>query len=128
MQVRPESGRHVRVLIVEADRRLIEDLRDMFTRNELECEVALDLATARGILAERRMDLALVDASLPDVNGVEVIREFKENYPCMNLVLFNGVSKKTEQRRMRRLGADSYLSKTSDLKAVLRASLRNLQR
>jgi len=120
--------RGIRLLIVEHDRHTIEELRDLFAAEGLECEVALNLLTARRILRERRMDVCVVDASAEDFSQKDVILELKPKYPEMKLVIFNGVKDKTQQRQMRKLGADSYLSEGSDLAAVVRAVDRGLQR
>jgi len=116
-----------RVLIIVSDRRQIEELRKHFSALGVECEVALDLETARVVLDERRMDLVIVDVSLPDIKSEPVIKELKDQDCDMKLVLFNGVKEKSEQRRLRRMGADSYLSEASDLNAVVRAAERNLE-
>ncbi len=110
-----------RLLLVEEDRHNIDELRDAFTERGCECEVALDLETARNILQERMMDLAVINADLPGFDSEAIIQEFKAASPAMALVIYNGTGDKTKQRKFRRMGADSYLSKASDLKAVIRA-------
>jgi len=117
-----------RLLLVEQDRHNIDELRDAFAQQGYECEVALDLETARNILQERMMDLAVVNADLPEFDSEAIIEEFKGDRPEMLLVVYNGVRDRTEQRRFRRMGADSYLSEASDLKAVVRAVVNVLQK
>ncbi len=115
-----------RLLLVEEDRHSIDELRDLFTEHGYECEVALDLGTARSILGVRMMDLAAVNAALPGVNDEEVIREFHERDRAMSLVIYNGTSDKARQRKLRSMGAGSYLSKAGDLKAVAKAVIAAL--
>jgi DNA-binding NtrC family response regulator len=115
-----------RLLIVDTNRRNFDELRDVFTRRGHECEVALDGATARSILAERTMDMVIINVEAAGGDAEEFVVELKEADPDMALVLFNGTSGKTEQRRLRRLGASSCLSKASDLRAVVRAVDRAL--
>jgi len=110
-----------RLLLVEEDRHNIDELRDVFTEHGYECEVALDLTTARNILTERMMDLAVVNATIPGINDEEIIREFRERDRSMSLVIYNGTKDKTRQRKLRSMGAASYLSTTNDLKAVAKA-------
>ncbi len=117
---RPTVARQ-RLVLLENDRHNIDELRDFFLEKGYECEVALDLETARTILDERRMDLAAVNLELADVTDEQIIEEFKERDPEMALVLYSGLKDKTRQRRLRRAGADSYLSKASDIGAVARA-------
>jgi len=115
-----------RLLLVEEDRHSIDELRDLFTERGYECEGALDLATARSILNDRMMDLTAVNAALPGVNDEEIIREFHERDRTMSLVVYNGTSDKARQRKLRSMGADSYLSKAGDLKAVAKAVITAL--
>lgn len=110
-----------RLLLVEDERHTIDELRDAFAEGGYECEVALDFATARHILQERIMDLAVVNSTLVDMPDDHLIRELKSSNPAMSLVIYNGMANKARQRTLRRMGADSYLSKASDVHTVLRA-------
>jgi len=110
-----------RLLLVEDQRHSIDDLRDAFNAEGYECEVALDFATARYILGERLMDLAVVNANLADSPDDGLIAEMKASNPAMLLVIYNGKATKARQRTLRRLGADSYLSKASDAQTIIRA-------
>ncbi len=127
MVVSPQRGGSCRLLFVEDNPHVIDGLRDSFEWPEFECEVALDLRTARDILRERRMDAVVVDAtvdSMPRGGVAALIKQFKAADPSMKVVIFNGVRRKAVQRHMRRLGAEGYLSKRSDLKAVERSVRR----
>jgi len=119
--------RRCRLLIVEEDRHNIDQLRDVFTEKGYECEVALDLETARRILRERFMDISAVNLATAGLKDEELIGEFKASDPGMVLVLYNGTTKKTRQRRLRRMGADSYLSRNSDIGAVIRSIERVME-
>lgn len=117
-----------RLVLLEEDRHNIDELRDFFLQKGYECEVALDMETARSILDERRMDLAVVNLELAGAQDEQIIEEFKARDPEMALVLYNGRKDKARQRRLRRAGADSYLSTASDIGAVARAVERVLSR
>ena len=116
-----------RLLLLEGNRHSIDELRDVFTAGGYECEVALDLATARNVLNDRVMDVAVINASLPGINDEEVIREFRGRNSEMSLVVYSGMKDRARQRRLRALGADSYLSTASDLKAVEKAVKKVLE-
>ncbi|MHC5034364.1 MAG: response regulator [Planctomycetota bacterium] len=121
MSTRREEVARFRLLLLEEHRHSIDELRDVFTQAGCECEVALDLATARNILQERMMDLVVVNAALSEVDDEALIRELKAHDPDMSVIIYGATADRTEQRRLRRLGAASYLSEASDLKAVARA-------
>jgi len=42
----------------------------------------------------------------------------------MKVVIFNGITGKASQRRLRRMGADGYLSKRSGIEALERSARR----
>lgn len=115
-----------RLLLVEADRHNIDELRDVFSDRGYECEVALELTTARNILTERMMDVTVINAAISGVNDEEIIREFRGRDCSMSLVIYNGTKDKARQRKLRSMGANSYLSTTSDLKAVAKAVINVL--
>ena len=116
-----------RLLLVEEDRHSIDALRAVFSEWGLECEVTLELGTARNILEHRMMDLVVVNVSLSSVKDETLIKELHAGNPDMLVVIYNGTSNRARQRRLRRLGADSYLSKTSDLNSVVRAVQKLLE-
>ena len=92
-----------RLLLVEDQRHNIDELRDAFAEEGYECEVALDFATARYILHERMMDLAVVNSDLADMPDDRLIREMKSCNSAMFLVIYNGRATKARQRKLRRL-------------------------
>ncbi|NLW51321.1 MAG: response regulator [Candidatus Brocadiaceae bacterium] len=110
-----------RLLLVENERHRIDELRDAFADDGYECEVALDFATARYIVGERLMDLAVVNSTLVEMPDERLVGELKAANPEMALVIYHGKATKARQRKLRRLGADSYLSKASDTISIIRA-------
>ncbi len=113
-----------RLLIVENDRHSFDELRAAFAEEGLECEVALDLETALSILDERHMDLAVVNAQLAEGDDEGLIESLHGKCPGLRLVLYEGTAERARRRRLRRMGADSYLTTASDLGAVVRAATR----
>jgi len=116
-----------RLLVVEHDAHVIDELREHFGGREFECEVAINVGTARRILAERRMDAIVLDAtveSMPRGGVPRLLKDLRAAYPEMRIIVFNGVARKATQRRMRRLGAEGYLSRNSNTKALARSVRR----
>lgn len=117
-----------RLLLIEDNPHIIDEMRRHFSGRMFECEVALNVETARNVLSERQMDVVVMDQNMECVREVipDILFEFKELDDNMKIIVFNGVADKSLQRKMRRMGADGYLSTKSDLEAVVRSTHRVL--
>lgn len=120
---RPGRGR---ILILESDRRSFDELREALLQRGYECEVALDVETARAIVQERRMAAAVLNVEVAGIEEEQLIEEFRQKWPGMRLIFYNGSADRPRRRRLRRAGADSYLSAGGELAAVVRAAQRVL--
>ena len=87
---------------------------------------AASLAEARRLLSERMVDVALVDLTLPDGSGLEIVREIQECSPA-EIVVITGNASVDSAIEALRLGALDYLVKPVDI-GRLRAVLANVAR
>jgi DNA-binding response OmpR family regulator len=91
------------------------------------------LATGRQLLARARQaapELCIVDLGLPDMDGMQVVRELQDGSPCAVLIL-TGRNDVTDRVLGLELGADDYIVKPfepRELVARVRSILRRYQR
>ncbi|WP_374482197.1 response regulator transcription factor [Zoogloea sp.] len=89
--------------------------------------------TGRALLARARRvqpELAILDLGLPDMDGLQVLRELQEQHPCAALIL-TGRDGLTDRVLGLELGADDYLVKPfepRELVARVRSILRRYQK
>ncbi|TAL56346.1 two-component system response regulator KdpE [Pandoraea sp.] len=112
---------------------VIEDEKQIrrFLRASLEAEgmQVHEAGTGRQGLVEaatRKPDLAIVDLGLPDIDGLEVIRELRA-WSAVPIIVLSARSEEREKVAALDAGADDYLSKpfgVSELLARIRAQLR----
>ena len=102
------------ILLVEdnpGDARLIRELfRDLQGRS-FEILTAESFRQAHERLKEHRVDLALVDLSLPDSHGLDTFRKLAESYPSLPQVLLTGLNDQETAIQAVREGAQDYLLK-----------------
>ncbi|MBK6921122.1 MAG: HDOD domain-containing protein [Deltaproteobacteria bacterium] len=80
------------VLFVDDDHGVREGLRRALRRyrERFECHFAASAAQARTLLETQSFDLALIDLSLPDVDGVSLLAYLRDNHPVVVRAAFSG--------------------------------------
>lgn len=86
----PPHGRRPRVLLVEDDRALGRMLTWTFEEHGARPLLARTCAAARTIAASAGFDLALVDADLPDGDGVMLAEALRADHPAALVAICSG--------------------------------------
>ncbi|MGW9068989.1 response regulator [Streptomyces yangpuensis] len=115
-----------RVLVVEDDPQLVRALKINLQARKFEVEEAGDGGSALRIAAARKPDVIVLDLGLPDMDGVDVIKNVRGWSRVPILVLS---ARHTSEDKIRALdaGADDYVTKPfsmDELLARLRAAAR----
>ncbi len=75
----------------------------------------LEAETGREALASRSpFDVAMLDISLPDINGLDVLKRLKRDTPHLPVLMFSMYREDQYAVRALKAGASGYLSKTAD--------------
>ncbi len=85
---------------------------------------ASSVAEARARLAERAIDVALVDIDLPDGSGVAVIQTLQTVNPQGRALVLTGSASHQELARAVEAGASGLLRKTAPLEEIVAATRR----
>ncbi|BAD42078.1 response regulator [Symbiobacterium thermophilum] len=119
----------IRVLIVDDHELLREGLKSLLSREE-DMEVVGEAAGGREAVAlcrSLRPDVVVLDARLPDVDGVEVCRQLQEEMPEVAVLMLTTFSDSDLVLGAVRAGARGYVVKDvlgMDLKRSIRAVAR----
>jgi DNA-binding NtrC family response regulator len=111
------SERGKTILIVDDD----EGMRDTLTAALKRDYRVLRAATGESALQlmEREdVDLMLLDVRLPGINGFEVLRIAKENYPYVEVIVISAIKELDAAIEAMRHGAYHYISKDFDLEGM----------
>lgn len=74
---------------------------------------------AAAFAASHKIDLALLDIELPDVNGLEVARRIRGLHPDAVLIMLSANDNRELLEQARKLGANAYIVKPFNLRQVL---------
>lgn len=118
-----------RVLVVDDDRFLLENVERLLRSEGFEVTKARDAAEAVRKLEGLTPDVAILDVTLPDTDGVSLCRRLRQNWH-FPIIMLTAHSESDEKIAGLDAGADDYLTKPFDpgeLLARLRAQLRRAQ-
>lgn len=77
-------------------------------------------------LSEHDPDLAVVDLSLPDADGLELIKDAAARYPDLKILVLSMHAERTYAERAIRAGARGYVMKSEEPAALVQAVRRVL--
>ena len=121
----------MRILIVEDDAALGTFLERGLRLEGHEAQVTGDGYAAVRMATERTHDLIVLDLSLPQKDGIQVLEEFRQKAVDASILVLTGRNAVEDRVRCLDLGADDFLMKPfsfSELTARCRALMRRRER
>jgi DNA-binding NarL/FixJ family response regulator len=106
---------NVRLALVDDHAIIREGLRSLLGQNSF-IEIVGEAATGRECLArieEWRPDVVIMDISMPDINGIEVTRILKNQWPQIKVIIFSMHSTSEYIYRAFQAGTCGYVLKES---------------
>lgn len=116
-----------KILIVEDDENLRGIIADLLSQEHHMVEETADGSDARDKLTCFSYDLVILDWQLPQISGLEILREFRSTGALTPVLMLTGKKTISEKEQGLDSGADDYLTKPfhiKELAARVRALLR----
>ncbi len=107
----PAPIRKPRVLIIDDEEALLRTMSALLTRAGFEVQTSADALEGLAAAKEPDVDVALVDINLPNVSGMEVLRELKTRKHPLEVIIMTGAATIPSALEAVRLGAYDYLTK-----------------
>jgi DNA-binding NarL/FixJ family response regulator len=85
------------------------------------CGEASGVAEARQIVASTRPDVAIIDLTLNDGTGIELIKDLRAKYPAIKLLVLSMHDESLYAERALRAGAVGYVSKHEASRTIVQA-------
>jgi len=102
------------VLIVDDDPDIVELIRFYLMREGYKVTEASNGLEAKRIVEKAKIDLAIVDVMMPLMDGWDLCRSLKEDYPEMPILMVTAKGETDHKLKGFNLGADDYLVKPFD--------------
>ncbi len=113
-----------RVLIVDDERLIRWSLEQTLEKAGYEVQTAENGAAALVAAREEAPDLVLLDLKLPDLDGIQLLRQLKASHPDTQVVIMTAYADVSTAVEAMRLGAYDYVAKPIDF-GNLAVTLRN---
>lgn len=79
------------------------------------------------LVARQQPDLALIDLSLPSLNGLDALQQIRRHYPQTQVMILSARSESSQVRAVLKAGAVGYLSKQGEA-AELELALKAIEK
>jgi two-component system NtrC family response regulator len=117
------------VLVVDDDKMISSFLDSILNEDGYEVLLAETGAEGETLLAERPVDIVLLDLKLPDEDGISILRKIKRQDPDVQVIVLTAFGAVESAVEAMKLGAYDYVDKPSDvskLKLVIKRGLEEL--
>lgn len=117
----------MRILIVEDEKDFRLTLGQFLEQNGYECVFATTFKKAMELIKKSNFCCVLLDAGLPDGNGIELIELIKRESPTAGILVLSARDAVDDKVKGLELGADDYLTKPfhfSELHARIQSVIR----
>jgi diguanylate cyclase (GGDEF)-like protein len=108
----------VRVLYVEDDEDIAQEVIEFLSYRVLKVYYAKDGEDAYNIYKTKKIDLLITDIQMPKMNGLELIEKIREQKSLMPVIVTTAYSDNNFLLESINLGVDGYLLKPLDLKTM----------
>ena len=113
----------VKILIVDDHPLVVAGLKSLLANEENICVAgtAANAFDAISFLKTNEVDIAFLDINLPDINGIDLCKKIKEQFPTVKSLALSTFGERAYVSRMIQNGACGYLLKSSSREDILEA-------
>lgn len=125
---RPDTRGHPQILLMEDETNLAKGLQMVLEEEGYEVAVAITGESALEKLGRHYFDLILADLRLPDMDGMDVVKQVKEQQPETEAIIITGYPTVASAVASSKIGVYEYLRKPfseDELKSAINGALKH---
>lgn len=100
-----------RILVVDDEKEICEMLKRNFSFLGYDVETATGGKEALSLMREKRFEVVISDISMPEMTGIELLREIRKGFPMTHCIMITGYVTMENVLCCMRLGADTCIFK-----------------
>ena len=126
--VRPETNVSNRIRVtISDDHPAIREALARTIGSRLGMELSGEASSAeetRPLIEQLRPDVAIIDVSLTDAHGLDLVQEIRADFPEVQVIVFSMYDENVYAERALRAGASGYVMKSEPIQHLIDAILR----
>jgi DNA-binding NtrC family response regulator len=115
---------NVNILILDDERRVRDEIGEFLSKNHFQISKAEKPSEAFKIIENESIDIAIVDIKLPEMDGLEVLKQIKISNPAIEVIMISGHGDMGSVIEALRRGASDYFQKPFRLDEMSQAIFR----
>lgn len=104
-----------KILAVDDEKQVREFMKDFLEDHGFEVRVAGSGQEALKQAEKFQPDLMLLDVQMPGMDGLEVLKQVKNSWPHIRVIMVTGIDARETIEKVLSLGADNYMIKPLSL-------------
>jgi DNA-binding NtrC family response regulator len=110
-----------KIMLVDDEEDFVKTLAERLSVKQIagEPEVALSGEDALASLKDEVPDVMVLDLRMPGIDGLEVLKNVKQHYPEVQVVILTGHGSERDREEAERLGAFDYLEKPVNIDTLV---------
>lgn len=117
----------IKFLIVDDEPDVVDSVSELFTLRNYNVVTATSGTKALEMVKKENPNIIILDIRMPDISGMEVLKEVKKNYPKIRVIMLTGVEDESTKNMAMGLGASGYLTKPYSYSELLDMSRKLIQ-
>lgn len=115
----------ISVLIVDDHPMVLEGLKVLLVKIDFidVAGTASNAFQAMDLLKQKKVQVAILDINLPDVNGIELCKKIRKEYPDVRVLAMSTFKERSYISQMIQSGASGYLVKSASAEEICEAIL-----
>ena len=110
----------IKVLLVDDEKEFVNSLAERIEMRDMGSKIAYDGEQAMRLVQDEIPDVVVLDLRMPGIDGIEVLRRLKKQYPQVQVIVLTGHGSEKDERLAKELGAYEYLQKPTRIEQLTR--------
>lgn len=117
----------IKFLVVDDEQDVVDQVKELFEMRDYAVITATSGTKALELVKKEKPNIIILDIRMPDISGIEVLREVKKNYPKIRVIMLTGVEDDETKNMAMGLGASGYLTKPYSYSELIDISRKLIQ-